>query len=134
MGELGFSIPSLLDRIKAAVVDLLMVILGMWAASGVFETMEDVPNWWRILFLLFIWVLYEPIFVAFLGGTIGHLAMKLRVRRFDNPKKKIFILFALVRFALKSVLGILSFFTIHANPCKQAIHDLAVQAVVLKKK
>lgn len=78
--------------------------------------------------------LYDPIFTAFTGSTLGHKIMKLKVRRYREPERKISLGQALLRFIIKGLLGWISFFTVTGNERKRAIHDLASGSILLPDK
>lgn len=124
----------LLDRIKAAVIDAVILIASMYAVSELLELFEYVPNAIRILFAVFIFVLYEPLFVSQFGGTIGHSYSGLMVKRDNLLCGNINFFMALIRFILKAFLGWISLLTVTSNNKKKAIHDFLANSVVVVKK
>jgi uncharacterized RDD family membrane protein YckC len=79
--------------------------------------------WWSAMFL------YEPVLVWRLGGTLGHRAMNLQV--VDNRTQgNISLPKSIARFAVKGLLGILSFFTMSFSRRHQAIHDILTNSSV----
>lgn len=115
---------SILSRIRAMVFDAVVVAAGIVAILVVLAVAEEVPGSGRVgVFALFaLLLLYEPVTVAWRGGTIGHRRANLRIvdeRTGANPS----LGRAALRFVLKSTLGLLSFVTIVITRRHQAIHD-----------
>ena len=122
--------PELSMRIKSAFIDGLFIFLLMFYFSDVLDRLTEPPVWLNMLMFIGIWVLYEPVCVAF-GCTLGNYLMGIRVRRASNEARHINIFQSLVRYALKISLGWLSFLTIHQNTQRRAIHDLAAGSVMV---
>lgn len=123
--------PSLVTRFKSILIDTVIVIIGgMYLASVIFENMGEVPDWWRGATLIGLFFVYEPLTQAF-GCSLGNYVTGIRVRKAEDENKRINIIQAFVRFAVKLALGWISFFTIHSNPKRQAIHDLAAGSVMV---
>ncbi len=79
--------------------------------------------WWGVI------LLYEPVGVAFFGGTIGHRLLNLRVvdeRTLGNPT----LAKALLRFVVKVVLGVISFVSMAFTRKHQSLHDLLTGSTV----
>jgi uncharacterized RDD family membrane protein YckC len=126
--------PTLVKRVQAIFVDGIFMLVVMFGISAIIDkTGYDAPEWLRALLFVGIWFVYEPVAVS-LGCTLGQFMMGLRVREAANEKKKINIILSLVRFALKLLLGWISFLTIHTNPQRRAIHDLAANSVMIEIK
>ncbi|HYC28596.1 MAG TPA: RDD family protein, partial [Chitinophagaceae bacterium] len=66
-------------------------------------------------------------------ATIGNLIKGIRVRRVNDVQRPINIFQAFIRYITKTLLGWLSFITIHSNRDKRAIHDLAAGSVMVRK-
>jgi len=80
-------------------------------------------SWWLVL------LLYEPMLVWRLGGTIGHRVMNLQV--VDNrTRSNVSLLKALARYLVKVFLGVFSFFTMSFTRRHQAFHDLVTNSSV----
>jgi uncharacterized RDD family membrane protein YckC len=124
---------NLPSRIKAAVIDSIIMIGFMFLCSEILSNFESVPNYVRILLFVFIFFLYDPIFTSIYGGTIGHSKAGITVRRENNPEKKINFLSAIVRFAFKFLLGWISFLTMGGNTKRKAIHDYIVNSIVIEE-
>ena len=95
-----------------------------------FQILVAMPFFYFGLFL-FVFFLYEPLFVSAFGGTIGHTYSNIKIKREYNTGKNISFPIAIVRFTLKSLLGWISLLTVTSNTKKQAIHDFAAKSVVV---
>ncbi|MFT4523812.1 MAG: putative RDD family membrane protein YckC [Bacteroidia bacterium] len=122
--------PDVADRVKAAMVDVVILIMLMYFCSvlfGVYETGENV----KIFAFVVLFLLYDPLLTSTIGGTIGHMILGLRVRKKKDHSSKINLFAAIARFAIKSLLGWISLLTVSFNPMKRAIHDKVVGSVVV---
>ena len=123
---------SLINRIKAIIIDgLVLVGFGIITAT-ILSEFENVDDSVRLIIFVFIFLLYDPIFVSIFGATIGHLIIGLKVRRENNITRKIIFPVALVRFTMKVLLGWISLLTVSGNKKSKAIHDTVVDSVVLQ--
>ncbi|MEM9857308.1 MAG: RDD family protein [Bacteroidota bacterium] len=128
-----YSFPNLLTRVKALVVDLIIILIIFSLASVIIGEIGDAPNWVRGSIFVFSLYRYEPIFLTLFGGTIGHQLVKVKIRRLNDPSRKINILHASIRFITKYLLGWVSFITITSNKRKRGIHDMTAGSIVLNK-
>lgn len=125
--------PTLVKRIQSSFIDLLFIVLLMLPASRLLDSLgEGAPEWINIVIFLALWGVYEPLCTA-IGCTVGNWVTGIRVRRSADIRKKIPIWAAYARYALKCLLGWLSFITIHFNPERRALHDLGAGSVVVLK-
>lgn len=124
--------PSLVTRYQAAFIDVLVIIILMFAAGYALDYFENPPDWIRIVLFFAIWGVYEPLFTA-MGNTMGQYMMKVKVVQFNNRNKKPTVPEAYLRYVLKILLGWLSFLTISSNKDSRALHDLAAGTVVIQK-
>ena len=132
-----FSKPPLLLRIKSIFIDMIVVILVMMIALKVLTICSIESGTIRGIVLALI-LLYEPIFTS-LNRTLGQKMMGLRVRSFSTLKnskesKNINIVWSMLRFLIKSILGWLSLLTIHSNTYGKAIHDSIANSVMTLEK
>ncbi len=123
--------PLLTERIQSTFIDTIFIVVLMFIASIVLDRFENVPDWVRIVIFFGIWALYEPVCTT-LGFTLGNYIKGIRVRRLNDVASHINFFQAFARYVLKLLLGWVSFLTIHSNPEKQAIHDLAAGSVMIK--
>ncbi len=121
------------DRIKAAVIDSIIIILALFITSEVFALFDSVPNYIKIIASIIIFILYDPLLTSMKGGTIGHTLSKITVRKEDKLEENISFPSALIRFILKVLLGWISLISISGNEKKKAIHDYAANSIVIKK-
>lgn len=126
--------PGLLERIKAAVFDSVVLVVLMMILATAFSKFESVPDSARIVGFVFLFILYDPLFTSLFGGTLGHMAIKIRVGRRSNPDKNILFPFAILRYVLKASLGWISLLTVASNENRLAIHDMIVGSMVVYKK
>ncbi len=119
------------DRIKAVLADSIVMIVFMFIVTYTFSAFEHVPDIARIIAFVFIFILYDPLFTSFFGGTIGHFMMGIRVKREKNQQKNIFFPLALIRFFVKILLGWISLLTVTGTKKRKAIHDFLAGSVVL---
>ena len=127
------TIPGLSDRIKAFIMDGIVLVIFMFIAFKIIDSYEDVTTMTRKVVFLCILLVYDPLFTSF-GGTIGHRAFNLRVKRESNPEKNIWFIAAVFRFAIKLLLGWISLLTIQSSSKGQAIHDMLTASTVIYKK
>lgn len=125
--------PGVSDRVKAVISDSAVIILFIFIVTSIFSAFENVPEKARIIAFIFIFILYDPIFISAFGGTIGHMMFGIRVKSESNEKKNILFPFAVIRFIVKALLGWISLFTVYRNEKRKAIHDYFVGSVVVFK-
>lgn len=123
--------PGISDRVKAMVIDNIVVIIMMFIAAYVFGLIDDSADNVRMMVFIFIVLLYDPLFTSIWGGTIGHMILGMRVKRESNEKKNILFPLAIVRYIVKALLGIISLFTVTGNEKRKAIHDHLVGSVII---
>ena len=123
--------PVLLERFKAVFVDSIILVILMKVITDVFSLFENVPDVLRGLTFLFIFFLYDPIFISAFGGTIGHRINGIRVKKETDVTKNISFPMAIFRFIIKALLGWISLLTVTGNDKKKAIHDNIVRSVVV---
>lgn len=123
--------PELTDRIQSTFIDTILLIVLMFLFANILDKFDNVPDWVRMLLFAGLFIAYEPICMTF-GCTLGNYLKGIRVRKQSNTQERINILQAMVRYPVKVFLGWISFLTIHSNPKRRAIHDLASGSVMIK--
>lgn len=123
--------PLLGDRVQSTFIDTILIIILMFVFAAILDKFENVPDWVRMVLFIGLWVVYEPLCTTF-GFTVGNYIKNIRVRQVSDSTKRINIFQALIRYALKILLGWISFLTIHSNNERRAIHDFAVGSVMIK--
>src|SRR5690242_8229960 len=96
--------PNLVDRFQSTFIDLLFIVILMFAAGSILERYEDPPDWIRIVLFFAIWAVYEPVCTT-LGFTLGNYIKAIRVRKVTDPSKRINIIQAFFRYLIKVSLG-----------------------------
>ena len=124
--------PSLSDRVQSTFIDLMFIMLMMFAFASILDRFENPPDWIRIVFFFAIWAIYEPLCTS-LGATIGNAIKGIRVRSITDTSKRINFFQAFARYLFKAALGWLSFITMHSNPERRAIHDFIGGSVMIIK-
>jgi len=122
---------SLSDRVKSIFIDTLFIIVLMFIFSAVLDAFDNPPTWLSVCMFIAIWFLYEPLCIAY-GCTVGQYIMHIRVRSAKDTSKHIHVVLSYIRYIVKIILGWLSFLSIAFNEQRQAIHDLAVESVMIK--
>lgn len=122
--------PELGTRYRSIFIDTVVIVVMMWLATMLFSAWTTAPDGARMVAFILIWGVYEPACNTF-ACTLGNYIMKIRVRKAGDETRRIHIAQALVRYAVKLILGWLSFFTMGGNPRRRAIHDLASGSVVV---
>lgn len=122
--------PVLVKRIQSVFIDTVFIVGMMFLFSAILSSFEQVPDWVRMSVFIFIWVVYEPLFVT-IGCTLGNYVIGVRVRKHNDFNARINLFSALIRYAVKMALGWLSFVTIHTSNQRRAIHDLAAGSVMI---
>lgn len=124
--------PVIQDRYKAFFTDGLSLILIAYTGLQVVESLETVPPVSEATLGTLLFVLYEPLMVASVGGTIGHYALSLRVRDAEDDERRLPLYRAFMRFGMKFLFGTFTLFTISSDERSQALHDKVADAVMIK--
>jgi len=130
-GSIEMQYCSLTDRVKSIFIDFVFVVMLMLLSSNVFDVFNNPPIWVRVAMFFTIWFVYEPFCVAY-ACLVGQYMMHIRVRSAVHPDERIHIVLSYLRYLIKLALGWLSFLSVAFNPHKQAIHDLAVESIMIK--
>ena len=127
-----YNLAVLTDRVKAAVIDSIILIALMYGATELFLLFDTVSDTIRMGVFIIVFFLYDPILTSSFGGTIGHSKAGIMVKSEEDNSKNISFPFALVRFLVKLGLGWISLLTVTGNEKRKALHDMAVGSIVLK--
>lgn len=120
------------SRVKAVVIDSIVLIAAMYGISEVLSLFEEVSDTMRIVSFILIFSFYDPFFTSRFGGTIGHSYSKINVKRENNLSRNISFPVAVIRYLLKTFLGCVSLLTVTGNDKKKAIHDFVAKSVVVE--
>ncbi|MFT5336502.1 MAG: putative RDD family membrane protein YckC [Luteibaculaceae bacterium] len=123
--------PGIIHRAKAVITDTVVLIFLMMFISYTFSLFETINGTVKMVVFISVVFLYDPILTSLFGATIGHRVNGIKVKRASNQEKNLLFPIALVRYLLKFFLGLISLLTIGGNKEKRAIHDLAVDSIVL---
>ncbi|MBL0745469.1 RDD family protein [Chryseolinea lacunae] len=124
----AFEYPQLVRRYKALFIDFMLVFTTLIIIMLLVQDSElRTPI--MVTSAAIICLTYEPVLTTY-SRTLGQKLMRIRVGRNENPLEKISLLNAYARWGTKWLLGWISFVTIHFNPEKRAIHDLASDSVM----
>ncbi len=123
--------PRVAARAKAMIIDSIVLIILIVTANQVLAGFDVVPDYVRMGVFVLVFFLYDPIFTSLFGCTIGHLVIGIRVKRESNPDKNLLFPLAIVRYAIKLGLGMVSLFTVMSDSKGKAIHDMVVGSVVI---
>lgn len=121
--------PSLLDRIQSAFIDTILILILIMTFFSISDK-YDLPNVVKMIFVGLL-LAYEPIAMT-IGCTLGNYIKRIRVKSYSDTTKRINILQAIIRYAIKMLLGWISFFTIHRSTKRRAIHDMISGSVMIK--
>jgi uncharacterized RDD family membrane protein YckC len=119
-----------LQRLLALIIYSIILLLILFAALMIATAVRS-DNLARPLgfAVAAFWLLYEPLFVAFAGGTLGHIMSNLRVVD-DRTHGNVSVRKAVARSIIKGVLGWVSFVTMLTTRRSQAVHDLLTRSTV----
>ena len=123
--------PTITRRYLSTFIDLLFIIAAVILISYTLQSSGEFTDNLRIAIILFLFFVYEPLFTS-LFCTVGQLITGIRVRR-RVSLSHISIAAAYLRTLIKVLLGLISFFTIPFAKERRAIHDFAVNSVVIYK-
>lgn len=129
--ETNIEYPSLVTRIQSNFIDGVLLLGFMFIFASLVGDSEFMPGWTKALLFVLVWVLYEPLCAAY-GVTLGNYLMGIRVRNVNDYSQKISLPYAFVRVFVKGFLGIYSFVSVHFNPRRRALHDLAAKSIMLE--
>lgn len=119
-------------RIQAVLLDGI-IILVILVSLIIFVSHIELSQPIKICLFVFAGVLFEPVLVSIIGASLGHHYKGLRVEK-DGCGKNLNILEAMFRFFVKSTLGIFSLVFFLTTKRHKALHDLAVNSVVVMNK
>lgn len=126
-----FQYPRLVKRYKALLIDGLLLLFTLIAIMVTVQD-SDLRTPIMVSSAFIILLTYEPFLTSY-SKTVGQRLMKIRVGRHGNPLERINLLNAYIRWFTKGLLGWVSFITIHFNPERRAIHDIASDSVMINE-
>jgi uncharacterized RDD family membrane protein YckC len=123
--------PTITRRYLSTAIDFMFILSTAILISYIFQSTGEFTGNIRVALILFLFFVYEPLFTS-LFCTVGQLITRIRVRR-RVSLSHISIAAAYLRTLIKVFLGLVSFFTIPFAKERRAIHDFAVNSVVIYK-
>ena len=121
---------SLVKRIQALFIDFVLILIIFASSSLIIGLIGDTATGVKVGILIFCVIIYEPLLVAFSGGTLGHKAVGIQVKSYAQPDHNIPVFSAIIRIVVKGLLGWTSFLAVSFNSEKRAIHDMASGSIV----
>jgi uncharacterized RDD family membrane protein YckC len=112
----------------ATFVDSCFIMVTFFSISYVLDQQNEISNYIRVIVLILLLFVYEPICTSRLC-TIGQKLADIRVRK-TSSLEKISIPAAYVRILVKISLGFISLLAIPFTKEKRAIHDFAAGSIV----
>ncbi len=122
--------PTLFRRYLGGLVDGLVLITALIGGGLLISDVGPQFTWLRGFWLGFVFLGYEPLFTS-LGTTLGQRLAKYRVRRLSDRTRRISIPAAYLRYVIKIVLGIISFFAMNFSSEQRALHDMAAGSIAI---
>jgi len=120
--------PSLLKRVQSTFIDGIFTFILIGLLVTLANSINDNSVTLKVI-AIFLGLSYEPISIAF-SRTIGQRITGIRVVSVNNGKK-VNILLAYLRYIVKTILGWLSFLTMHRDTQRRAFHDFIANTVVV---
>lgn len=118
-------------RVKAVIIDSLIIVAAMYLISEVLDSFENVAVLIK-MFCFALILLYDPIFTSLYGGTIGHSFCNISVKKESDLSENISFPLAILRYLIKTSLGWISLISVTANDKRKAIHDFLAKSVVIE--
>lgn len=115
-------------RIQAALLDgifLLVIFVSLIILASNVES-----QWMKVSMFVFVGLLFEPLLVSTTGASLGHHYKGLRVEK-DGSGRNLNLFEAILRFFIKSILGAFSLVFFLTTKRHKALHDMAVNSVVV---
>jgi len=115
-------------RIQAALLDGLFLLVIFICLIILASNVES--QWIKVSMFLFVGLLFEPLLVSTTGASLGHHYKGLRVEK-DGSGRNLNLFEAILRFFIKSILGAFSLVFFLTTKRHKALHDMAVNSVVV---
>ena len=135
----GLTLASTKKRALAFFIDemllSLLLIFALWDAFASAQTTEEIINLTNsfVFEYMVMKIIYQAFFVMQYGGTLGKLAMKIRIieiQTFANPNVLVSLNRAIFR-VISELIFYLGFLWGMLNPSRQAWHDLTAKTLVV---
>jgi hypothetical protein len=127
-----YQIPGIPDRLKAFVIDLLVVLNITTVYNKIFILFESSNDTYSVHTFIVILLIYEVSLTTH-TSTVGQNVMKYRVAKFLEPTQNINVIQAIIRTISKYLLGFgaLSAIAAAITAEQRTLHDLISRAVAI---
>lgn len=117
-------------RLQGIAIDFILFLVALIGALQIAVLLNN-DSLARVVGVTFVagFLLYEPLSVSLVGGTIGHYLSNLRVVD-DRSHGNVSLAKAVARVVIKAALGWYSFISMAAARRHQAMHDLLTRSTV----
>jgi uncharacterized RDD family membrane protein YckC len=122
--------PTFQQRFGGTMVDLLVFFAAAIAVAYLLKDLPEAYDYIRPVIFIFLTAVYEPVMYT-LGGTLGHRAMKMRIRKQSDESKNINLFQAYIRYALKITCGSFSIFRWINRKKNLTLHDFVSGSIVV---
>lgn len=126
------SYPVLLLRVKAAMLDSIIIAVLIFSLAYLSIVIGISNPALKVLFIVIPVVLLEPAMIWITGGSVGHHYSGIRIVGKDSGTN-LFILNGIVRFVVKTLLGLISLVAMLLTRRHQSLHDIVSRSVVVFK-
>ena len=126
--------PGIGERFKAVMIDSFvwmgLMILTAYILNAISQDISDII---RIIAMICIIVIYEPLLISLFGATIGHSVAGIKVVNDNESQTRLSFPVAFFRYILKLFLGGISWLSMLGNSKNKTFHDIIVKSVVVFK-
>jgi uncharacterized RDD family membrane protein YckC len=122
-----FEYAGLLIRVKASLIDLLILVIWIIAVPSL---VKDNNSTLRIFLIFFPVILYEPLMITFFGFTIGQKLFGIKILN-EKDLSKCPLHLSVLRTVVKYLLGSFSMIYIFFSDKLKAIHDYAAGTIAI---
>ncbi|HEY3486459.1 MAG TPA: RDD family protein, partial [Gammaproteobacteria bacterium] len=126
------SYPRILRRVQGAFIDGVVIPMTAIGSVVILSYAGVESGYLKVGAAAFFILLLEPVAVSLTGGSVGHHFVGMRVRRLSEDSR-LNLAMALVRFLVKTAVGIPAFFVAFLTRRRQGLHDLIARSVVVHK-
>lgn len=124
--------PRLLRRLQGVFIDGIVIPLAAVGTLVALTYAGVESTWIKVLCPLAVIFLLDPVAVSATGGSVGHHAVGLRVRK-ERTNERINLFAAVVRLIVKTLFGLPAFFVAFLTRKRQALHDLVAKSLIVHK-
>jgi uncharacterized RDD family membrane protein YckC len=122
--------PTFQQRFGGVMVDGMVFTISAIIVAYLIKDLPEKYDYVRVIIFIGLTAVYEPVLCA-TGGTLGHRAMKIRVRKQNDESKNINLFQAYLRFIFKLVSGFVSTFRWMNRKKNLTFHDFIAGSIVV---